>query len=217
MRLILLGPPGSGKGTQAQFIKERFNIPQISTGDMLRQNVADQTPLGRQAKATMDAGGLVSDQIIIQMVNERIKQPDCERGFLLDGFPRTVKQAEALTLSGIKIDKVFELVVPDDVIVKRLSGRRVHIGSGRVYHVEYQPPNRQNRDDVTGEALVQRDDDKEETVRRRLAIYHQQTEAVAAYYERLTVTNPQNSPQYIKIEGTESPLVVCDNIFSYIS
>ncbi|MBN9287077.1 MAG: adenylate kinase [Gammaproteobacteria bacterium 39-13] len=216
MRLILLGPPGSGKGTQAQFIIERFGIPQISTGDMLRKNVAEGTPLGIQAKHTMDAGGLVSDDVIIKMVKERIRQPDCEKGFLLDGFPRTVKQAEALTLANVQIDKIIELDVPDDEIVLRLSGRRIHPGSGRVYHDVFQPPQRPNHDDVTGDLLIQREDDKEETIRRRLAIYHAQTAPVTGYYIQLAVREPQIAPQFVKINGKDSPLAVCEEIFSQL-
>lgn len=217
MRLILLGPPGSGKGTQAQYIMERYEIPQISTGDMLRKQVADNTPLGGQIKSIMDAGNLVSDEIIIRVVQERIKQPDCSKGFLLDGFPRTVKQAQVLTASGIKIDKIFELEISDDEIVRRLSGRRVHAGSGRVYHIEHQPPQRPNVDDVTGEPLIQRDDDKEDTIRKRLVIYHAQTKQVATYYMTLTLADPQNAPEYVKINATQPPLVVCDDIFRHLS
>jgi adenylate kinase len=217
MRLILLGAPGSGKGTQAQYIMERYEIPQISTGDMLRQSVADNTPLGAQIKATMNAGNLVSDDVIISLVKERIKQPDCAKGFLLDGFPRTVKQAETLTRSGIHIDKVIEMEVPDEQIVSRLSGRRIHPASGRVYHIEFQKPTRANHDDVTGEPLIQREDDKEDTVRRRLSIYHTQTQPVSSYYMRLAVIDPNNAPQYIKIDASEPPLIVCEKIFSILS
>lgn len=216
MRIILLGPPGSGKGTQAHYIMERFEIPQISTGDMLRQSIAANTSVGIQAKSLMDKGSLVPDDIIIKLVKERIQQPDCARGFLLDGFPRTVKQAEALTMAGVQIDKVIELEVPDDVLVQRLSGRRVHVGSGRVYHVEHQPPTRPNHDDVTGEVLIQRDDDKEETVRKRLAIYRAQTQPVSSYYMAMSIREP-NAPQLIKIDGQEPPLRVCEQIFSILS
>lgn len=214
MRLILLGPPGSGKGTQAQFIMERFEIPQISTGDMLRKSVADGTPLGLQVKSLMDAGSLVSDEIIIKLVKERIAQPDCAKGFLLDGFPRTVKQAEALIRMGVTLDLVIELKVPDEEIVARLSGRRIHPASGRVYHLTHQAPSRSNRDDVTGEPLIQREDDKEETVRRRLEIYHQQTQPVASYYMRLAAAGAANAPTYITIDGAQPPLVVCEAIFN---
>ncbi|MGE3320048.1 MAG: adenylate kinase [Candidatus Berkiella sp.] len=217
MRLILLGPPGSGKGTQAQYIMERYEIPQISTGDMLRKQVADKTPLGGQIKSIMDAGNLVSDEIIIRVVQERIKKPDCSKGFLLDGFPRTVKQAQVLTASGIKIDKIFELEISDDEIVRRLSGRRVHPGSGRVYHLEHQPPQRPNVDDVTGEPLIQRDDDREDTIRKRLVIYHAQTKQVATYYMSLTLADSQNAPEYVKINASQPPLVVCDEIFRHLS
>lgn len=217
MRLILLGPPGSGKGTQAQYIMERYEVPQISTGDMLRKSVADKTPLGMQIKSIMDAGNLVSDDIIIKLVQERIKQPDCSAGFLLDGFPRTVRQAQALTSSGLKIDKIIELEVSDDEIVRRLSGRRVHPGSGRVYHVEHQPPTRPNLDDVTGEPLVQREDDKEETIRKRLLIYHAQTKQVSTYYMGLALANAEDAPAYVKVSGEQPPLVVCDEIFRNLS
>ncbi len=213
MRLILLGPPGSGKGTQAQYIMERYEIPQISTGDMLRKSVADKTPLGTQIKATMDAGHLVPDELIINLVKERIKQPDCANGFLLDGFPRTIRQAEALTESGLKFDKIIELEISDDEIVRRISGRRVHPGSGRVYHLEHQPPARPNQDDVTGDPLVQREDDKEDTIRKRLVIYHAQTAQVATYYMRLFLTNSEKAPSYIKVNAEQSPLVVCEEIF----
>ncbi|MBS0290789.1 MAG: adenylate kinase [Proteobacteria bacterium] len=217
MRVILLGPPGSGKGTQAQYIMERFEIPQISTGDMLRKSVADNTPLGNQVKIIMESGALVPDDIIIKLVQDRIKQPDCTKGFLLDGFPRTVKQAEALTLAGVQMDRVIELAVPDDVIVERLSGRRIHPASGRVYHVKFQPPTREDHDDVTGDPLILREDDKEETVRRRLLVYHTQTQPLVGYYTSLAIKNVQGLPKVTKINGTEGPLVVCDLIFSFLS
>ncbi|MDD1613601.1 MAG: adenylate kinase, partial [Methylococcaceae bacterium] len=175
MRIILLGSPGSGKGTQAQFITEKYAIPQISTGDMLRAAVRDGTPLGVEAKKVMDEGGLVSDDIILGLIKERIAQPDCANGFLLDGFPRTIAQAEGLDAMGVKVDNVIEINVADEEIVKRVAGRRVHPQSGRTYHVEYNPPKVEGIDDVTGEALIQRDDDKEETVRKRLSVYHEQT------------------------------------------
>ena len=213
MRLILLGPPGSGKGTQAQFIIERFQIPQISTGDMLRQAVANKTPLGNKIKSIMDAGSLVPDDVIIELVKERIKQPDCEKGFLLDGFPRTVKQAQALSASGVNIDKVLELEVPDDEIISRISGRRVHPGSGRVYHVVHQPPLRADKDDVTGETLIQREDDIEDTIKKRLDIYHAQTKPVSVYYMALTAKDP-NAATYTKIDGTQPPSAVCQAIFA---
>ena len=182
MRIILLGSPGSGKGTQAQFITEKYAIPQISTGDMLRAAVRDGTPLGVEAKKVMDAGGLVSDDIILGLIKERIAQPDCANGFLLDGFPRTIAQAEGLDAMGVKIDNVIEINVADEEIVKRIAGRRVHPQSGRTYHIEYNPPKIEGIDDVTKEALIQRDDDKEETVRKRLSIYHEQTKPLVSYY-----------------------------------
>jgi adenylate kinase len=184
MRLILLGPPGAGKGTQAQFICEHFGIPQISTGDMLRAAVKAGTPLGQQAKKVMDAGQLVSDDVIMRLVRERLRQPDCERGYLFDGFPRTIPQAEAITREGLQIDHVLEIDVPDEEIIMRMSGRRVHPGSGRVYHVKFNPPKAQGRDDVTGEPLVQREDDREDTVRKRLAVYRAQTRPLIDYYQR---------------------------------
>ena len=182
MRIILLGSPGSGKGTQAQFITEKYAIPQISTGDMLRAAVRDGTPLGVEAKKVMDAGGLVSDDIILGLIKERIAQPDCANGFLLDGFPRTIAQAEGLDTMGVKIDTVIEIAVADEEIVKRMAGRRVHLQSGRTYHVEFNPPKVDGIDDVTGESLIQRDDDKEETVRKRLSVYHEQTKPLVGYY-----------------------------------
>jgi len=182
MRIILLGSPGSGKGTQAQFITEKYKIPQISTGDMLRAAVRAGTPLGLAAKQVMDSGGLVSDDIILGLIKERIKQDDCAHGFLLDGFPRTIAQAEGLDGMGVAIDTVIEIVVDDEEIVKRMAGRRVHMQSGRTYHVDFNPPKIQDSDDVTGEALIQRDDDKEETVRKRLSVYHQQTKPLVDYY-----------------------------------
>jgi adenylate kinase len=182
MRVILLGSPGSGKGTQAQFITEKYAIPQISTGDMLRAAVRNGTPLGVEAKKVMDSGGLVSDDIILGLIKERIAQPDCANGFLLDGFPRTIVQAEGLDAMGVKIDNVIEIVVADEEIVKRMAGRRVHLQSGRTYHVEFNPPKVDGIDDVTGEPLIQRDDDKEETVRKRLSVYHEQTKPLVGYY-----------------------------------
>jgi adenylate kinase len=183
MKLILLGPPGAGKGTQASFIRERYGIPQISTGDMLRAAVKAGTPLGIAAKKVMDAGQLVSDDIIIGLVKERLKQPDCKRGYLFDGFPRTIPQAEALRGAGVVIDRVLEIDVPDEEIIARMSGRRVHPGSGRVYHVKFNPPKVAGRDDATGEPLVQRDDDREETVRKRLDVYRAQTRPLVDYYK----------------------------------
>ena len=185
MRIILLGAPGAGKGTQAQFLMNTFGIPQISTGDMLRSAIKSGSELGKKAKQVMDAGQLVSDEIIIELVKERIAEPDCQNGFLLDGFPRTIPQADAMREHGIEVDHVLEFDVPDDVIVKRMSGRRVHPGSGRVYHVEHNPPQQEGKDDETGEELVIRPDDQEQTVRKRLAVYHEQTEPLVEYYQKL--------------------------------
>jgi adenylate kinase len=185
MRLILLGPPGAGKGTQAHLIREKYAIPQISTGDMLRAAIKAGTPLGKEAKKVMDAGHLVSDDIIIGLVKERLKQPDCKRGYLFDGFPRTIPQAEAMAEAGIGIDHVLEIDVPDAEIIARMGGRRVHPGSGRVYHVKFNPPKREGKDDVTGEPLVLRDDDREDTVKERLEVYRRQTRPLVEYYQRL--------------------------------
>jgi len=197
MRLILLGPPGAGKGTQANFIREKFGIPQISTGDMLRAAIKAGTALGKEAQKVMDAGHLVSDDIIIGLVKERLKSPDCKRGYLFDGFPRTIRQAEALKEAGIAIDYVLEIDVQDEEIISRMSGRRVHPGSGRVYHVRFNPPKAEGRDDATGEALVQRDDDKEETVRKRLEVYRKQTRPLIQHYQ-------QEPVKYRKISGRGS-------------
>ena len=199
MKIILLGPPGSGKGTQANIIKHTFNIPQISTGDMLRAAVKAGTPLGIKAKKVMDAGELVSDEIILQLVKERILLDDCKEGYLFDGFPRTIAQAEGMKESGIDIDVVVELQVNDEDIIKRMSGRRIHPGSGRSYHIIFNPPRVENMDDETGEPLMQRDDDKEETVRKRLEIYHSQTAPLIKYYTDLS---EQGSIRYLCIEGT---------------
>jgi adenylate kinase len=182
MRIILLGSPGSGKGTQAQFITEKFAIPQISTGDMLRAAVREGTPLGIEAKKVMDAGGLVSDDIILGLIKERIAQADCKNGYLLDGFPRTIAQAEGLATMGVELDYVIVIAVDDEEIIKRMSGRRVHLDSGRTYHVVFNPPKQEGLDDATGEALIQRDDDKEETVRKRLSVYHEQTKPLVGFY-----------------------------------
>ena len=189
MRIILLGGPGAGKGTQADFICERLDIPKISTGDMLRAAVGAGTPLGRQAQAVMDAGALVSDEIILDLVTERITNPDCAKGFLFDGFPRTIVQAQGVEAAGIAIDFVVDIAVDDEEIVRRMSGRRVHPASGRTYHVDFNPPRTAGHDDVTGEALVQRDDDNEDTVRRRLAVYHEQTQPLVAYYTNKADSN----------------------------
>ena len=210
MRLILLGPPGAGKGTQARYICEKHGIPQISTGDMLRAAVAAGTELGKQAKAVMDSGALVSDDIIIGLVKERIRQPDCKPGFLFDGFPRTLAQAEAMLDAGVAIDAVVEISVPDDEIVKRLSGRRSHPGSGRVYHVVFNPPMVDGVDDVTGEPLVHRDDDKEETIRNRLATYHAQTEVLTSFYGDLAAKGEAGAPKLIKVDGSKSIEAVRD-------
>lgn len=204
MRLILLGAPGAGKGTQAQFICEHFDIPQISTGDMLRAAVKEESELGLKVKEIMNSGGLVSDDIIISLVKERIAQPDCANGFLFDGFPRTIPQADAMKDANVKLDHVLEVAVDDEEIVKRLAGRRVHPGSGRVYHVDYQPPKEEGKDDVTGEAIVLRDDDQESTVRNRLSVYHEQTEPLVKYYREWAQQDPQSAPAYHRVEGTGS-------------
>ena len=202
MRIILLGPPGAGKGTQAHYIKEHYGVPQISTGDMLRAAVKDQTPLGLVAKKAMDAGELVSDDVILALVKERLAQPDCANGFLFDGFPRNLAQAQALKDEGVGIDYVVEIDVDDEEIVERLSGRRVHPASGRIYHIVFNPPKAEGKDDRTGEALIQRDDDREETVRNRLQVYHAQTEPLIEYYTRWADGNDVNAPKYVRIKGT---------------
>ena len=201
MRLILLGGPGAGKGTQAGFITQKFAIPQISTGDMLRTAVKAGTPLGRAAKKVMDSGGLVSDDIIIGLVLDRLKAPDCAKGYLFDGFPRTIPQAEAMRREGVAIDAVLEIDVPDAAIVERMGGRRVHVASGRTYHVRFNPPKVAGRDDVTGEALIQRDDDREETVRERLVVYHSQTEPLVAWYAPWAASGDPRAPRHRRIDG----------------
>ena len=201
MRLILLGPPGAGKGTQAAFIQERFGVVQISTGDMLRAAVKAGTPLGLAAKKVMDSGALVSDDIIIGLVHERLKQPDCANGYMFDGFPRTIAQADALRAANVPIDYVLEIDVPDSDIVERMSGRRVHLASGRTYHVRHNPPKVEGKDDVTGEPLVQRDDDREETVRKRLAVYHEQTKPLVDYYRQWADTGDAAAPKVVKVSG----------------
>lgn len=201
MRLILLGPPGAGKGTQANLIKERFGIPQISTGDMLRAAVSAGTPLGVEAKKIIDSGKLVSDGICIGLVKDRIAKPDCENGFLLDGFPRTIPQAEAMKTAGIDVDFVVEIDVPDEEIVNRMSGRRVHLASGRTYHVLHNPPKTDGKDDVTGEELIQREDDREETVKKRLEVYHSQTRPLVDYYSNWATKADARAPKYVRIAG----------------
>jgi adenylate kinase len=214
MRLILLGAPGAGKGTQAQYICEKFQIPQISTGDMLRAAVKAGTELGLKAKEVMDAGGLVSDEIIIGLVKERITESDCENGFLFDGFPRTIPQAEAMVDAGVAIDHVVEIAVEDEEIVSRLGGRRVHPGSGRIYHVFHNPPAKEGIDDVSGEPLVQRDDDSEETVRKRLEIYHGQTSPLIEFYENM---GGENAPRYHRVEGVGTVEAIRDKVFSSLN
>ncbi len=214
MRLILLGGPGAGKGTQATYIKEKYQIPQISTGDMLRAAVKAGTELGKAAKKLMDAGALVSDEVIIGLVKERIKEADCQKGFLFDGFPRTIPQADAMKEAGVIIDAVVEIAVPDEEIIKRMSGRRAHLASGRTYHIVFNPPKVEGKDDVTGEPLVQRDDDKEETVRKRLDVYHEQTEPLVNYYKKWADAGTANAPQYIKIEGVGKMDQIRDQIFA---
>jgi len=201
MRLILLGPPGAGKGTQANFIREKFGIPQISTGDMLRAARAAKTPLGIEAGKIMDAGQLVSDDIIVALVEERLGHGDCTKGYLFDGFPRTIPQAEAMKAADVRIDHVLEIDVPDDEIINRMSGRRVHPASGRSYHVRFNPPRVEGRDDLTGEPLVQRDDDREDTVRKRLEVYRAQTRPLVEYYGKWSATGDAKAPKYHKIAG----------------
>lgn len=214
MRVILLGSPGSGKGTQAQAITEKFGIPQISTGDMLRAAVRAGTPLGVAAKKIMDAGQLVSDDIILGLIRERIQQDDCSRGFLLDGFPRTIAQAEGLKEMGVNLDHVIEIVVDDEAIVQRMSGRRVHLASGRSYHLVFNPPKSAGLDDVTGEALVQRDDDKEETVRKRLQVYHEQTKPLVGFYQQEA---SQGTVRFASIDGIGSVEAITDRVFALLA
>ena len=201
MRLILLGPPGAGKGTQATFITQAHSIPQVSTGDMLRAAIAAGTPLGVAAKKVMDSGNLVSDDIILGLVTERLKAPDCANGYLFDGFPRTLPQATAVRENGVAVDYVLEIDVPDSAIVERMSGRRVHVASGRTYHIKYNPPRVPGKDDVTGEDLIQRDDDREDTVKNRLAVYHAQTEPLVAYYREWAQAGDPRAPRYRAIDG----------------
>ncbi|QRY81976.1 adenylate kinase [Pseudomonas sp. PDNC002] len=215
MRVILLGAPGAGKGTQARFITEKFGIPQISTGDMLRAAVKAGTELGLQAKSVMDAGGLVSDDLIINLVKERIAQPDCAKGFLFDGFPRTIPQAEAMKEAGVSIDHVVEIAVEDEEIVSRIAGRRVHAASGRVYHVEHNPPKVAGKDDETGEELIQREDDKEATVRHRLSVYHSQTKPLVDFYQKLAAA--EGTPKYTRVEGVGSVEQITTKVLAALS
>lgn len=214
MRLILLGGPGAGKGTQANLIKEKYNIPQISTGDMLRAAVKAGTELGKKAKVLMDAGALVSDEVIIGLVKERIQEADCAKGFLFDGFPRTIPQADAMKAAGVPIEAVVDIDVPDEEIVKRMSGRRAHLASGRTYHVIYNPPKVEGKDDVTGEPLVQRDDDKEETVKKRLQVYHDQTEPLIGYYKNWESSGDPKAPKYVRVKGVGKVDEITAQIFT---
>jgi adenylate kinase len=214
MRIILLGAPGAGKGTQATFIKEKFNIPQISTGDMLRAAVKAGTPLGLEAKSFMDSGGLVPDAVIIGLVSERIKDADCANGFLFDGFPRTIPQAEAMKEAGVGIDYVVEIDVPDEAIVERMSGRRSHPASGRTYHVKFNPPKVAGKDDVTGEDLVQREDDLEATVKKRVEVYHSQTKPLVQYYTDWANSGKQGAPKHVFVNGLGEMNVIRENIFA---
>jgi adenylate kinase len=213
MRLILLGAPGAGKGTQATFICQKYGIPQISTGDMLRAAVKAGTPLGLEAKAVMASGGLVSDDLIINLVKERIAQPDCAQGFLFDGFPRTIPQADAMKAAGVKLDYVLEIDVPFDAIIDRMSGRRSHPASGRTYHVKFNPPKAEGLDDVTGEPLIQRDDDKEETVKKRLEVYSAQTRPLVDYYSQWAATDALAAPKYRAISGTGAVDEITSRVF----
>jgi adenylate kinase len=214
MRLILLGAPGAGKGTQAAHLTEKFGIPQISTGDMLRAAVKAGTPLGLEARKFMDAGALVPDEVIIGLVKERIKQPDAAKGFLFDGFPRTIPQADAMKAAGVKLDYVVEVHVDDAEIVKRLSGRRVHVGSGRTYHIVFNPPKVAGKDDVTGEDLIQREDDKEATIRKRLEVYHSQTEPLVDYYSKWAASGAPGAPKYARISGVGTMDQIRDRLFA---
>jgi len=217
MRIILLGAPGAGKGTQARFIMERFDIPQISTGDMLRSAVQANSPLGQQVKSYIDSGQLVPDDVIIRLVKQRINEPNCRNGFLFDGFPRTIPQAEAIRQQGVKVDFVIEIAVNDEEIVQRMSGRLVHPASGRIYHKVYNPPQVNAKDDVTGEALVQREDDLEATVRQRLQVYHQQTEPLIAYYKQWSSDDVNTVPHFATVVGTASVTAVRDEIFGILT
>jgi len=216
MRLILLGGPGAGKGTQANFIKDKFQIPQISTGDMLRAAIKAGSDLGKKAKGYMDSGGLVPDEVIIGLVKDRIKEADCQKGFLFDGFPRTIPQADAMKAAGVALDGVVDINVPDAEIIKRMSGRRVHLASGRTYHITFNPPKEDGKDDVTGEALIQRDDDQEDTVRNRLDVYHAQTEPLVDYYKNWESSGESAAPKYIRIEGVGKVEEIRDQIYSVL-
>jgi adenylate kinase len=216
MRLILLGGPGAGKGTQANFIKDKYQIPQISTGDMLRAAIKAGSDLGKKAKGYMDSGGLVPDEVIIGLVKERIKETDCQKGFLFDGFPRTIPQADAMKDAGVALDAVVDINVPDAEIIKRMSGRRVHLASGRTYHITFNPPKEDGKDDVTGEALIQRDDDQEDTVRNRLDVYHAQTEPLIDYYKNWENSGESAAPKYIRIEGVGKVEEIRDQIYSVL-
>ena len=217
MRVILLGAPGAGKGTQAKFITEKFGIPQISTGDMLRAAVKAGTELGLKAKSIMESGGLVSDDLIINLVKERIAQPDCAKGFLFDGFPRTIPQADAMKAAGVKLDYVLEIDVPFEAIIERMSGRRSHPASGRTYHVKFNPPKVEGKDDVTGEDLIQREDDKEETVKKRLQVYSDQTRPLVDYYSNWAKSEPSLAPKYRAISGTGSVEEITARAFEALS
>jgi adenylate kinase len=217
MKLILLGPPGAGKGTQANFIREKFGIPQISTGDMLRAAVKAGTPLGLAAKKVMDAGQLVSDDIIIGLVQERLKQPDCAKGYLFDGFPRTIPQAEAMKKANVALDYVVEIDVPDADVIERMSGRRTHAASGRTYHVKFNPPKVDGKDDLTGEPLVQRDDDREETVKKRLEVYRSQTRPLVDYYGSWARSGDPRAPRYRKISGQGSVDEITRRVFAALT
>jgi len=214
MRIILLGPPGAGKGTQASFLCARYKVPQISTGDMLRAAIEAGTPLGQAAKVVMDKGQLVSDDIVVELVKERLRQPDCAKGYLFDGFPRTLAQAEAMRAADLRVDYLLEIDVPDDEIIARMAGRRVHLASGRSYHVKFNPPKVPDRDDVSGEPLIQRDDDRERTVRRRLQVYHAQTRPLVAYYETWAATGDARAPRHLRISGSGGVEEIRDRAFA---
>lgn len=217
MRLILLGPPGAGKGTQAAFITERYGVPQISTGDMLRTAINAGTAVGLSAKKAMDAGQLVSDDLIVALVKERLADPDCKAGYLFDGFPRTIPQAEAMKEAGVSIDFVLEIDVPDEEIIRRMAGRRVHLASGRTYHVVFNPPKVADRDDVTGEPLVQRDDDREETVRKRLEVYHRQTQPLIEYYRKWAASGDSRAPVHRRVSGEGTVEAIRDRCFAALA